>query len=156
MRLAEEAEVAKATEEQKKREAREQRAAKEAEREVLRQQRDPNQPFTDTLGSKSKPDLQDVAQTLGLATDGQKKVLLARIKLISTKALISVKPHDSKAFSTDRVEGQPLRTMKIKPVPARHRCLNTPSYFAPTPLTMNIVNSLPSSALLHTTLSLPP
>jgi hypothetical protein len=53
--------------------------AKEAEREVLRQQRDPNEPFTGKLSSKSKPDLQDVAQALGLATDGQKKVILARI-----------------------------------------------------------------------------
>jgi hypothetical protein len=81
LRLAEEAEATKAIEEQKKREAREQRRrmAKETEREVQRQQRDPNEPFTGMLGSKSKPDLQDVAQALGLATDGQKKVLLARI-----------------------------------------------------------------------------
>ncbi|KAI0291531.1 hypothetical protein BC826DRAFT_885750, partial [Russula brevipes] len=64
---------------QKKKEAREQRVAKEIEREAQRQQRDPTELFTGMLGSKSKPDLQDVAQVLGLATDGQKKALLARI-----------------------------------------------------------------------------
>ncbi|KAI9454068.1 hypothetical protein BJY52DRAFT_1095640, partial [Lactarius psammicola] len=66
-------------EEQRKCKVREQRAAKEAEREAQRQQRDPNAPFTGTLTSKTKANLQDIAQVLGLVTDGQKKDVLAQI-----------------------------------------------------------------------------
>ena len=79
LRLAEEQEALRMAEEQKKREAREQRVAKEAEREEQRRQRDPNAPFTGALTSKTKADLQDIAQVLGLTTDGQKKDILARI-----------------------------------------------------------------------------
>ena len=53
--------------------------AKEAEREEQRRQRDPNAQFTGALTSKTKADLQDIAQVLGLATNGQKKDILARI-----------------------------------------------------------------------------
>ena len=79
LKRAEEQETLRIAEEQKKREAREQRVAKEAEREEQRRQRDPNAPFTGALTSKTKADLQDIAQVLGLATDGQKKDILARI-----------------------------------------------------------------------------
>jgi hypothetical protein len=79
LRLAEEQEALRAAEEQKKHEAREQRVAKEAEREEQRRHRDPNAPFTGALTSKTRADLQDIAQVLGLATDGQKKDILARI-----------------------------------------------------------------------------
>lgn len=79
LRLAEEQEALRIAEEQKKREAREQREAKEAEREEQRRQRDPNAPFTGALTSKTKADLQDIAQILGLTIDGQKKEVLARI-----------------------------------------------------------------------------
>jgi len=64
-------------EEQKKREAREQQVAKEAEREEQWQQRDPNAPFTGVLALKTKADLQDIAQVLGLTTDSLKKDILA-------------------------------------------------------------------------------
>ena len=37
-------------------------------------------PFTGTLNSKSKADLQDVAHALGLSMDGQKKDILGQIK----------------------------------------------------------------------------
>jgi hypothetical protein len=77
--LAEEQEAARVAEEQKKQQARELRAAKEAEREEQRRQQDPNVPFTGALSSKSKADLQDITQALGLLTDGQKKDLLAQI-----------------------------------------------------------------------------
>jgi len=54
---------------QKKCKAREQQAAKE--------ERDLTAPFAGVLTSKTKADLQDIAQVLGLATDGQKKDILA-------------------------------------------------------------------------------
>ena len=53
--------------------------AKEAEREEQRRQRDPNAQFTGALTSKTKADLQDIAQVLGLTTDGKKKDILARL-----------------------------------------------------------------------------
>lgn len=79
LRLAQEQQALKQAQEQKKCEAQEQRAAKEAERERLRLERNPDEPFTGTLTTKSKPDLQDVAQALGLLTTGSKKDLLERI-----------------------------------------------------------------------------
>ncbi len=81
LRLAEEQEALRVAQEQKKNEAREQRAAKEAERDEQRRQRDPNAPFTGllTMTSKTRADLQDIAQVLKLSTDGQKKDILARI-----------------------------------------------------------------------------
>ena len=79
LRLAEEQEALRVAGDQKKREAREQRTAKEVEREEQRLQRDPTAPFAGALTSKTKADLQDIAQVLGLTTDGQKKDILARI-----------------------------------------------------------------------------
>ncbi|KAH9027463.1 hypothetical protein EDB83DRAFT_2555196 [Lactarius deliciosus] len=79
LRLAQEQQALKDAQEQKKREAQEQRAANEAERERLRRERDPNEPFTGTLATKTKPDLQDIAQALGILTTGGKKDLLKRI-----------------------------------------------------------------------------
>ncbi|KAH9080182.1 hypothetical protein EDB83DRAFT_2513084 [Lactarius deliciosus] len=79
LRIAQEQEVSRAVEEQRRREAREQRTAKLAEREEQHQQRDPNEPFTGALATKTKGDLQDIAQALELAITGQKKDLLARI-----------------------------------------------------------------------------
>lgn len=79
LRLAREQQAVKEAQERKKREAQEQRAAKEAERERLRLERDQNEPFTGALTTKPKPDLQDIAQALGLPTTGGKKDLLERI-----------------------------------------------------------------------------
>ncbi|KAH9070740.1 hypothetical protein EDB83DRAFT_2210368, partial [Lactarius deliciosus] len=79
LRIAQEQEVSRAVEEQRRREAREQRTAKLTEREEQRRQRDPNEPFTGALATKTKGDLQDVAQALELAITGQKKDLLAQI-----------------------------------------------------------------------------
>lgn len=79
LRLAQEYEAAKEAQEQKKREAWEQQAAKEAEREQLQLERDLNEPFTGALTTKTKPDLQDIAQALGLLYSGGKKDLLEHI-----------------------------------------------------------------------------
>ena len=76
LKLAQEHEAAKEAQEQKKCEAREQQAAKEAERERLRLERDLNEPFIGALTTKSIPDLQNVAQALGLLTSSGKKDLL--------------------------------------------------------------------------------
>ena len=66
LRLSREQATLKAAQEQKKHEAEEQRAAKQAERQWQRMDRDPNELFIGALTTKSKPDLQDVAQALGL------------------------------------------------------------------------------------------
>lgn len=79
LRLAREQQALKDAQERKKRETQEQRAAKEAERGRLRLERDWNEPFTGALTTKPKPDLQDIAHTLGLLTTGGKKDLLERI-----------------------------------------------------------------------------
>ena len=79
LRLAQEQQALKEAQEQKKREAQEQRAAKEADCERLRLERNPDEPFTGALTTKAKPDLQDVAQALGLLITGSKKDLLERI-----------------------------------------------------------------------------
>ena len=79
LRLAQEHEAVKEAQEQKKCEAQEQRAAKEAERERLRLERDLNELFTGALTTKTKPDLQDIAQALGLLHSGGKEDLLERI-----------------------------------------------------------------------------
>ncbi|KAH9064952.1 hypothetical protein EDB87DRAFT_1680123 [Lactarius vividus] len=50
-----------------------------AEREEQHRQRDPNEPFTGVLATKTKGDLQDIVQALELAINGQRKDLLARI-----------------------------------------------------------------------------
>lgn len=63
---AAEKEVAKEAERQKKQAARDQRDTEEAERQRLRLTRDPNYAFFGSLGSKSKPDLVDIAHALGL------------------------------------------------------------------------------------------
>lgn len=75
LKLAREHQAVRDAQEQKKHEAQEQRAAKEAERERLRLERDLNEPFTGALTTKTKPDLQDIAQALGLLTSGGKKDL---------------------------------------------------------------------------------
>jgi hypothetical protein len=79
LRLAQEQQALKEAQDRKKREAQEQRAAKEAERDRLRLERSPDEPFTGALTTKAKPDLQDVAQALGLLITGSKKDLLERI-----------------------------------------------------------------------------
>ena len=81
LRLAEEQKALRVAEEQKKHKAREQQVAKEAEREEQQQQRDLNTPFTGMLALKTKADLQDIVQVLGLTTDGLKKDILARINV---------------------------------------------------------------------------
>ena len=55
------------------------RVEKDTEREKQRWQRDPNAPFIGALTSKTKVEVQDVAQVLGLTVDGQKKDILARM-----------------------------------------------------------------------------
>jgi hypothetical protein len=146
LRLAEEAEAVRAVEEKKKQEVREQRVAKEVEREVLRQQRDPNEPFTGTLGPKSKPDLQDVAQALGLETDGQKKALLARINTHFDK-----NPHLREAPRFEGLFNRSRRRLaahnNTEGASSSTAPLPTPSYFAPTLHTRNIFNSMSESSL---------
>ena len=66
-------------EEERRREVREQHTAKQAEWDEQHQQRDPNAPFTGALVTKTKANLQDIAQVFGLAIDSLKKDILAQI-----------------------------------------------------------------------------
>ena len=62
--------------EREKQEKEEQCTAAQVERQLLREQRDPSEPFKGTLSSKTKDDLKDVAYSLALSLDGQKKDIL--------------------------------------------------------------------------------
>lgn len=73
LRLSQEQQALKEAQEQKKHEA------KEAEHKQLQLERNPDKPFTGTLTTKAKLDLQDVVQALGLLTTGSKKDLLKHI-----------------------------------------------------------------------------
>ncbi|KAI0250717.1 hypothetical protein BJV78DRAFT_1109811, partial [Lactifluus subvellereus] len=93
-------EASRVEEEQRKRGAREQHAAKQAEREEQRQQRDPNEPFTGALATKTKADLQDIAQALELKIDGQKKDLLVQINAhFDEDPLLHEDPHFEGIFN---------------------------------------------------------
>lgn len=76
LQLAEEHRAMREAEQQKKQEAKDQCTAKETEQQHQSLLRDPNEPFTGTLASKMKPDLQEVADALGLSIEGQKQDLL--------------------------------------------------------------------------------
>ncbi|KAL0056970.1 hypothetical protein AAF712_016412 [Marasmius tenuissimus] len=65
--------------EARKEASRDAREDQQRQRQEDRAHRDPNKPFTGSLGSKNKPDLQDIAWVLGLSIDGQKKDLIAHI-----------------------------------------------------------------------------
>ena len=78
-RLAAEKDAERAAKEQKKREAAMRRKQKENDREQQRRDRAPDAPFTGSLSSKSKPDLQEIAGALSLAEEGTKEVLVRRI-----------------------------------------------------------------------------
>ena len=78
-RLAAEKDAEWAAKEQKKRDAAMRRRQKENDREKQRRDRAPDAPFTGSLSSKSKPDLQEIAGALSLAEEGTKEVLIHRI-----------------------------------------------------------------------------
>lgn len=154
LRLAEEQEAFRVAEEQKKHKAREQRVAKEAEREEQRRQMDPNAPFTGALTSKTKADLQDIAQALELTTDGQKKDILARINAhFDANPGLRDKPRFEGIFN--RTRGRPVvrtaatehETSNMTPAasagPSTFLLQSFPPMPAP-PLSSNIVNTYPS------------
>ncbi len=76
--LAAEKDVEQAAKAQKKKEADLRRKAQETERQQQRTQH-PDQPFTGSLTSKNKSDLQEIAAAIELSEDGTKNVLIARI-----------------------------------------------------------------------------
>jgi len=78
-RLAAEKDAERKVKEQKKKDAAARRKQKENDREQQRRARAPDAPFTGSLSSKSKPDLQEIAGVLSLPEDGTKEVLVRRI-----------------------------------------------------------------------------
>jgi hypothetical protein len=77
--LAAEKDAEQKAKEQKKKDAAAQRKQKENDREQQCQVHVPDAPFTDSLSSKSKPDLQKIAGMLFLPEDSTKEVLVHRI-----------------------------------------------------------------------------
>ena len=77
--LAAEKDAERAAKEQKKRDTAMQQKQKENDREQQRRDRAPDAPFTGSLSSKNKPDLQEIAGALSLAEEGTKEVLIHRI-----------------------------------------------------------------------------
>lgn len=77
--LAAEKNAERAAKEQKKKDTAIQQKQKENDREQQRRDQAPDAPFTGSLSSKSKPDLQEIAGALSLAEDGTKEVLIHRI-----------------------------------------------------------------------------
>ena len=155
LRIAQEQEASRTAEEQRKKEGRELRAAKQAEREKQRRQRDPNKPFTGSLMTKTKADLQDVAQVLGLTIDGQKKELLARINAyFNEHPLLCEDPRFEGIFNRSQrrsgVQNDENHPPTVSPqagpllstVPTAH------PYFGVAPLTTNVINTLLASQQL--------
>ena len=79
--LAAEKDAEWAAKEQKKKDTAIRRKEKENDREQQQRDQAPDAPFTGSLSSKSKPDLQEIAGALSLGEDGTKEVL---IHLINT------------------------------------------------------------------------
>ena len=125
LRVAQEQEATRAAEEERRREVREQRTARQAERDEQRRQRDPNAPFTGTLATKAKADLQDIAQALELESDGQRKDILARIN-----THFDTHPH---LCEDTRFEGMFNRTRRrtVAPIIENHPPTPTASDSAP-------------------------
>jgi hypothetical protein len=78
-RLVAEKDAEQKAKERKKKDAAAQRKQKENDREQQCQVHVPDAPFTDSLSSKSKPDLQEIAGMLFLPGDGTKEVLVHQI-----------------------------------------------------------------------------
>ena len=74
--ISAEKEAERKVKEQKKTETAAQQKQKENDREQQHRAQAPDAPFTSSLTSKSKPDLQDIAGALSLPEDGTKEVLL--------------------------------------------------------------------------------
>lgn len=79
MRLAAEKDEERIVKAQKKKETERRRKEKEVARDQQRQARLPDQPFTGSLASKNKGDLQEIAGALNLSEDGTKNALILRI-----------------------------------------------------------------------------
>ena len=77
--LAAEKDAERAAKEQKRKDTAMRRKQKENDREQQRRDRAPDAPFTGSLSSKNKPDLQEIAGALSLAEEGTKEVLIHRI-----------------------------------------------------------------------------
>ena len=94
--LAAEKDAEQAAKEQKKRDAAMQQNQKENDREQQQCDQAPDAPFTGSLSSKNKPNLQEIAGALSLAEEGTKEVLIHRIN-----AFFDSHPHihDSERFT---------------------------------------------------------
>ena len=139
LRMAQEQEAARVAEEERRRGMREQRSAKQAEREEQRRQRDPDAPFSGALATKTKADLQDIAQVLKLTLDGQRKDLLARIN-----AHFDSQPHLREDPRFEGIFNRLHRRLRAAATPNDENHPPAPMTLirAPVPPTMGISDSL--------------
>ena len=138
LRIAQEQETTRAAEEERRREVREQHTAKQVEWDEQCQQRDPNTPFACALVTKTKADLQDIAQVLGLAIDSQRKDLLVQINAhFDTHPHLHEDPRFKGIFN--RLCRRPVASNNENHPPALTASTSTPvpahSHFGRTPLT---------------------
>jgi hypothetical protein len=120
---------------QKKKEVAEQRKEKEAERLQQRRDRPVDAPFTGSLNSKNRPDLQDVAGALGLPETGTKEVLIRSINAyFEANPEIRDSPRFSGLFKL-ATRRQPCADENGQPTAST-------SYIQPQPLATNVLNTL--------------
>jgi hypothetical protein len=149
--LAGEKDAERAAKAQKKKEADLRRKAQEMERQQRRIQH-PDQPFTGSLTSKNKSDLQEIAAAIELSEDGTKNVLIARIN-----AFFNTNPS---LRNTARFVGLFNRISKCRPQVTENPPTSAPtspnqSSTAWIPLATNIanLNTTPSSSSHYYTTS---
>ena len=138
-RLAEK-DAERAAKAQRKKEVASQRKEKEAERLQQRRDRPVDAPFTGSLNSKNRPDLQEVAGALGLPETGTKEVLLRSIN-----AYFEANPEvrDSSRFS-----GLFKRATRRQPCTDENgRPMASTSYIQPEPLATNVLNTLATNTV---------
>jgi hypothetical protein len=143
--LAAEKDAERKAKEQKKKDVAARQKQKENDREQQRQARAPDAPFTGSLSSKSKPDLQEIGGALSLSEDGTKEVLVRRI---NTFFDLHPRLRDSDRFTglfnraprrrADTNDMAQTRTFNNPPpIPSASQAFGSASQL---PLTMNIVN----------------
>lgn len=127
-------------EEQKKREARVQQEAKEAECKAQQWQIEPDTWFIRALSSKSKPNLQDIAQALSLDTSGQKKGIMGCIMAcVNADPTLCEAPCFEGPFNQTRQHPAQMDDKDLNMLPSDLAGLS--SSILPLPLASNIVNT---------------
>ena len=120
---------------------------KEAERGQQRQAQDPDAPFTGSLASKNKPDLQEIAAALNLSEDGTKDALTQRINVFfNSNPLLHDEPRFSGLFHHALQRCTQTNDQNDHPMVSISESSTSPHDMR-HPLSTNIVNILPNLPL---------